>query len=74
MTRKGPGPKVDRRKFLAGVAITGAAASAVTTTANVAVATAYAKRLPSALPPSAQAIAAETGTPPARARRLRLSM
>jgi thiamine pyrophosphate-dependent acetolactate synthase large subunit-like protein len=68
MTRKVPGPKVDRRKFLAGVAVAGAAASAVTTTAHAAVTTAQAKRLPSALPPSAQAIAAETGTPPALAR------
>jgi acetolactate synthase I/II/III large subunit len=63
MARKVSATKVDRRRFLAGVAITGAAASAVTTPANAATATARAKLLPSALPPSAQAIAAETGTP-----------
>ena len=71
MTSKARGPKVDRRKFLAGVALAGAAASSVTTIANAGTATAQAKRLPSALPPSAQAIAAETGTPPALARATR---
>lgn len=71
MARKDSATKVDRRRFLAGVAITGAAASAVTTPANAVTATAQAKRLPSSLPPSAQAIAAETGTPQALARATR---
>ena len=63
--RKDPHPEVSRRKFLAGVAVAGAAtavtppvANAATTSSNAAPA-----RLPSALPPSMQVAAAETGTP-----------
>src|SRR6202035_2926592 len=59
-------PEVSRRKFLAGVAGAGAAtavtpppaADAATTSSNTAPA-----RLPSALPPTMQVAAAETGTP-----------
>ena len=43
MARKVSGPKVDRRKFLAGVAVAGAAASAVTPTANAGAAAAQAQ-------------------------------
>jgi acetolactate synthase-1/2/3 large subunit len=69
MTRKGSGPRVDRRKFLTGVAVAGAA-SVVTPQAATAAAAASAApaRLPSALPPTAQVIAAETGTPAEMAR------
>src|SRR5215470_9073469 len=62
MARKDPRPQVNRRKFLAGVAVTGAAASTAqaatpgSTAADV-------KRLPLAVPPSVQQIAAETATP-----------
>ncbi len=61
MAKKHPRPEVSRRKFLAGVAVAGAAAStsaqaATTTAADV-------KRLPAAMPPSVQQIAAETGIP-----------
>jgi len=69
MARKDVGLKVDRRKFLTGVAVAGAA-SAVTPqagNATTAVGTAAA-RLPSALPPTAHTIAAETGTPRALAQ------
>src|SRR5215468_9107876 len=66
MTRKNPHPDVSRRKFLAGVAVAGAAttvtppvADAATTSAT----TAPPARLPSALPPSMHVAAAETGTP-----------
>src|SRR6187402_2250811 len=58
---KDSGPKVDRRKFLTGVAVAGAVVPHVAN-ASVSAGTAPA-RLPSALPPSAQAIAAEVGTP-----------
>jgi acetolactate synthase-1/2/3 large subunit len=64
MTRRDHHPKVSRRKFLSGVAVAGAAATAQSTaqaaTAPDAVAPA---RVPSALPPSAKVAAAETGTP-----------
>ena len=64
MTRKNPRPDVSRRKFLAGVAVAGAA-TAVTTPPDGANAapTSVTPRLPSALPPTFQTIAAETGTP-----------
>ncbi len=63
MTRKSPRPAVNRRKFLTGVAVAGAA-SAVTAPPNPAqAAPAAAPRLPSALPPTFRTIAAETGTP-----------
>ena len=53
--------KVDRRKFLTGVAIAGAAGAVAPNVADATVA--VDKRLPAALPPTAQTIAAETGTP-----------
>jgi acetolactate synthase I/II/III large subunit len=64
MARKGSGLTVDRRKFLTGVAVAGAT-SVVTPQAATATTAASAApaRLPSALPPTAQVIAAETGMP-----------
>jgi thiamine pyrophosphate-dependent acetolactate synthase large subunit-like protein len=53
---------VDRRKFLTGAAVAGAA-TAVTPAAQAAPAATAPARLPSALPPRAHQIAAETGTP-----------
>src|SRR5689334_12313889 len=64
MARKESRPDVSRRKFLAGVAVAGAAAS--TTTAKAATpgtTAADVKRLPAALAPTAHQVAAETGTP-----------
>src|SRR5262245_46543889 len=58
--------KVDRRKFLAGVAVAGAASAVPTPDkAQAAVPSAGVEtpRAPSALPPSAKVAAAETGTP-----------
>ncbi|MCX7313995.1 MAG: thiamine pyrophosphate-binding protein [Alphaproteobacteria bacterium] len=69
MARKIPattdsGPKVDRRKFLTGVAVAGAAGTMTPQSANANGAVGVtAARLPSALPPTAYTIAAETGTP-----------
>jgi thiamine pyrophosphate-dependent acetolactate synthase large subunit-like protein len=61
---KDSGPKVDRRKFLTGVAVAGAASAVAPQAANATVAAnTAASRLPSALPPTARTIAAETGTP-----------
>jgi hypothetical protein len=61
---KDSGPKVDRRKFLTGVAVAGAAGTLTPQAAKAAVADgSAAARLPSALPPTAWTIAAETGTP-----------
>ena len=57
------GLKVDRRNFLQGVAVAGAAAGAGTPQAASAAPAASPVRLPSALPPTAWTIAAETGTP-----------
>ena len=64
-TAKTAGSNVDRRNFLKGVAVAGAAAGAVTPQAANAtpVAGAAGVRIPSALPPTAWTIAAETGTP-----------
>src|SRR5437764_13516566 len=59
MARKTPRPEVSRRKFLAGVAVTGAAATAATSKA--ATPPVAAGRLPSAVRPTAQQIAAEAG-------------
>src|SRR5499427_2373721 len=63
MMRKNLGPRVDRRKFLKGVAI---ASAAGTVNPQIASATTAAgagpAHLPSALPPTAHTIAAETGT------------
>ena len=68
---KDSGPKVDRRKFLTGVAVAGAAGTLAPQAANATVAAgAAAARLPSALPPTAQTIAAETGTPQADLNRI----
>src|SRR5262249_37694375 len=64
MARKNSRSEVSRRKFLAGVAVAGAAASATTAKAATPGTTAAdVKRLPSALPPTAYQIAAETGVP-----------
>jgi acetolactate synthase I/II/III large subunit len=61
MARKDARPDVSRRKFLAGVAVAGAATT-VTNGANAASPGAAAnKRLPSAVMPTAHQIAAETG-------------
>jgi len=71
MARKEPTPKVDRRKFLTAVAAAGATGAAATTSANATgAAGAASARLPSALPPTAQTIAAETATPPAELNRI----
>src|SRR5262245_45747950 len=68
MARKDPRPEVNRRRFLTGVAVAGAAASAPPV-ANAATAAAPTPaRVPSALPPSAQVAAAEVGTPKELAR------
>jgi acetolactate synthase-1/2/3 large subunit len=69
MARKDSGARVasvDRRKFLSGVAIAGAAS--VTAPEAASALTAAAPRLPSALPPTAYAIAAETEVPKEIAR------
>src|ERR1044072_4906964 len=69
MARKDSTSKVDRRNFLKGVAVAGAAAGAVApqvANANSA-AGAAAARVPSALPPTARTIAAGTGTAEKRA-------
>src|SRR5712672_4469668 len=66
MSRKDPGPKADRRRFLTGVVAAGAAtAMAPVRSADV---VAQAPRAPSALPPSCKAAEAETGTPRELAR------
>jgi thiamine pyrophosphate-dependent acetolactate synthase large subunit-like protein len=65
MARKDSASKVDRRKFLAGVAVAGAA-GAVTPQARAANSMApplEQPRAPSALPPTARVAAAETATP-----------
>jgi acetolactate synthase I/II/III large subunit len=67
MARKDPRPEVNRRKFLAGAAVAGAATAVAPAAVNAATtATAPLEsdlRRPSALRPSAQVAAAETGTP-----------
>jgi acetolactate synthase I/II/III large subunit len=60
MARKGESQGVDRRKFLTGVAIAGAAAAA--TPATAATTAVEPPRRPSALPPNERVAAAETGT------------
>src|SRR2546426_11393028 len=62
MARKDPGPKADRRRFLAGFVAAGAA-TAMTPPVARAAEPAPAPRVPSALPPSMQVAQAETGTP-----------
>jgi thiamine pyrophosphate-dependent acetolactate synthase large subunit-like protein len=61
MARKSPHNAVNRRNFLTGVAVAGAATAV--TVPPVQAAPAAAPRLPSALPPTYHTIAAETGTP-----------
>jgi thiamine pyrophosphate-dependent acetolactate synthase large subunit-like protein len=64
MARKDQRPEVSRRKFLAGVAVAGAAtATTVPPNGAQAAPTSVAPRLPSALPPTFHTIATETGTP-----------
>src|SRR5215813_7779879 len=64
MARKESRPEVSRRKFLAGVAVAGAAASATAAKAATPGTTAAdVKRLPSAIMPTAHQIAAETAVP-----------
>src|SRR5438046_3082766 len=60
MARKDPRSEVNRRKFLAGVAMTGVAATAATS-AGAAAPPVGAGRLPSAVRPTAQQVAAEAG-------------
>src|SRR5476651_366613 len=67
---KDSGPKVDRRKFLTGVAIAGAAGTLAPQAADAAVAGAAPARLPSVLPPTTQTIAAETSVPQAELNRI----
>src|SRR3979409_1486999 len=67
MARKDPRPEVNRRKFLAGVAVAGAATAVTPPVANAATPatspSAEPPRRPSALPPNMHVAAAETGTP-----------
>src|SRR3954469_10334643 len=63
MAKKDTQPAVDRRKFLTGVAVTGAAATAAATSGNAATPPTASAKLPTVLPPSAQQIAAETEVP-----------
>jgi acetolactate synthase-1/2/3 large subunit len=64
MARKRSQPEVSRRKFLAGAAVAGAAAStSVAKAATPGTTAADVKRLPSAVPPSVQQIANETAVP-----------
>ena len=64
MVGKNSGPKVDRRKFLTGTAVVATATAVKSSAADATgAAGAASARLPSALPPNAQTIAAETTTP-----------
>jgi len=67
MARRDPRPEVNRRKFLAGVAVAGAATAVTPPVANAATPatspSAEPLRRPSALPPNMHVAAAETGTP-----------
>src|SRR5207248_6943758 len=63
MARKDFSPDVSRRKFLKGVAVAGAAASATAAKAAPGSTGADVKRLPAALAPTAHQIAAETAVP-----------
>src|SRR3954464_6271106 len=67
MARKDPRPEVNRRKFLAGVAVAGAATAVTPPVANRAtpatLPNADPPRRPSALPPNMHVAAAETATP-----------
>jgi acetolactate synthase I/II/III large subunit len=69
VSRKNPRPEVSRRKFLAGVAVAGAATTVTPVAQGATSATApAAQRRPSALPPTMRVAAAETGTPKELAR------
>src|SRR5690242_9165442 len=63
MAKKTPRPEVSRRKFLAGVAVAGAAASTSGQAATPGTTAADVKGLAKAVPPSVQQIASETGIP-----------
>src|SRR5260370_7279536 len=64
MARKNPRPEVSRRKFLAGVAVAGAATTvAAPDVAGAATPPVGAAKIPSALRPTAQQIAVETEIP-----------
>src|SRR6476469_5760937 len=67
MARRDPRPEVNRRKFLAGVAVAGAATAVTPPVANGAtpatLPNAEPPRRPSALPPNMRGAAAETATP-----------
>ncbi len=64
MARKNPSPDVSRRKFLAGVAVAGAASTvAAPEIAGAATPPAAAAKIPAVLRPTAQQIAAETELP-----------
>src|SRR5262245_18763780 len=64
LARKPSGPAASRRKFLAGAAVAGAAAStSVANAATPGTTAADVKRLPAAVPPSVQQIANETAVP-----------
>ena len=67
MARKNPSLKVDRRQFLTGVIAAGAATAMTPPIAQAAEAKTP-PRAPSALPPSAERVHAETGTPRELAR------
>jgi len=70
MTRKDQGARADRRKFLTGVVAAGAASAASAMTPPAARAAEPAPRVPSALRPTMQIAAAETGTPAVSASRI----
>ncbi len=70
MARKNSRPEVSRRKFLAGVAVAGAATATIPQNNANAAPTSVAPRLPSALPPNYHTIATETGTPGLAASRI----
>ncbi len=63
MARKSPHPEVSRRKFLAGVAVAGAASTVAAPSADAAAPPVAAAKIPSALRPTAKQIAAETELP-----------
>jgi acetolactate synthase I/II/III large subunit len=63
MARRKSRPDVSRRKFLAGVAVAGAATAVTPPAADGATGARAPGRRPSALPPTMQVVAAESGTP-----------
>src|ERR1700722_1336397 len=64
MARKDSHPEVDRRKFLAGVAVAGAASAVASPqNANAATLPVAAEKTPAVLRPTAQQVAAETDAP-----------